>query len=71
MMIDLRSDLGRAAFAARNLINPGQESVAIPVRPICMKPRRESGPAQRKGEEEVVMVAIGEWMMDLKKAREK
>ena len=50
MMIALRSDCGRAALAARSLSSEGQESVAIPVRPICMKLRRSSGPEQRKGE---------------------
>lgn len=50
MMIAFRSDWGRAALAARSFSNEGQESVAIPVRPICMKLRRSSGPEQRKGE---------------------
>jgi hypothetical protein len=48
MMIAFRSDWGRVALAARSLSSEGQESVAIPVRPICMKLRRSSGPEQRK-----------------------
>jgi hypothetical protein len=50
MMIDLRSDFGKAAFAARNFSKPGQLKVAMPARPNCMKPRRDTGPAQRTRE---------------------
>ena len=38
---------GSAAFAARSLSRLGQLSVAMPVKPNCMKLRRDKGPAQR------------------------
>lgn len=44
----VRSDFGFSAFSARNRINPGQLSDAMPLNPMRMKLRREvSGPAQR------------------------
>ena len=47
-MTAVRSDFGLRAFSARNRINPGQLSDAMPLSPIRMKLRREvSGPAQR------------------------
>jgi hypothetical protein len=56
MMMDLRSDFGLAAFSARSFSKDGQLNVAIPVKPNCMKPRRDTGPAQRTKE--------GGWRME-------
>jgi hypothetical protein len=47
MITAVRSAFGFSAFSARNLSSPGQLSEAKPIKPTCMNPRREMGPAQR------------------------
>ena len=48
MMIDLRSLFGfERILRAQPAAGPASSASAMPVSPSCMKPRRDSGPAQR------------------------